>query len=191
MKRPDNFKEMLDFYFQRTLKHILTVGKYCDRLIEMDSKFEMLYFRKHVHDYSKLIMPEIEAYVFVTWMYKCKDEGVDLIISNEIKDAMKEATVHHVTTNTHHPEYHSKVKMDFINAEDRDEAPAETVHATLMPEIDIAEMVADWCAMSEEKGSTPHEWAAKNEINARWKFSKKQRDLIHRCMDSAWYNNTT
>jgi len=98
---------------------------------------------------------------------------------------MHEATTHHVTQNSHHPEAHSPTTDNLINKEDRDKPPSSIIDATTMPELDIAEMVADWCAMSEEKGGTPREWAERN-VNVRWQFTDEQVDIIFKIIDKVW-----
>ena len=67
----------------------------------------------------------------------------------------------------------------------RDKPPEEMIDATKMPDLDIAEMVADWCAVSEERGNTPKSWADKN-VNVRWKFTDEQSDLIYEIIDAVW-----
>lgn len=52
------------------------------------------------------------------------------------------------------------------------------IDGTKMWEVDIAEMIADWLAMSEEKNSDPYEWAKKN-INVRWKFTRRTNISIN------------
>ncbi len=69
--------------------------------------------------------------------------------------------------------------MDVINEEDRDEPPDDIIDATKMGDIDIIEMVADWCAMSEERGNHSKDWADKN-VGVRWKFDKYQTEYIYR-----------
>ena len=101
-------------------------------------------------------------------------------------EAINKATVHHVTNNAHHPEHWTDQKEALINKEDRDKPPKEIVDATKMPDIHIAEMVADWSAMSEELAkNTPKEWADDN-VNVRWKFTDHQKDLIYELISVAW-----
>ena len=122
--------------------------------------------------------PEKEPYLYISWKYKCKDDGVDFEVPDDIDDKMNKATEHHVKSNKHHPESHCKKKIDLINREDRDKPPEEIIDATEMPELDIGEMVGDWLAMSEEKGGSTKDWADKN-VNVRWKFTDDQKDLIY------------
>lgn len=51
-----------------------------------------------------------------------------------------------------------------------------------MPEMDLAEMVCDWAAMSKEFGDSLKGWADKN-INKKWKFNKRQNKIIYELID--------
>lgn len=178
--------EMVNFYNKRTTKHIDLVRKYCKRVNKLfGDEFDGIIGRGLKHDESKWDDPEFKPYIYITWDYRCKDLGKDPGISEEIRDKMNEASEHHVHNNKHHPECHCKEKST-INKEDRDDIPDKKVDATGMEDLDIVEMVCDWCAMSEEKGEDgPKGWADKN-INKRWKFTDKQKDLIYKLIDTIW-----
>jgi hypothetical protein len=47
------------------------------------------------------------------------------------------------------------------------------------------EMVADWCAVSEERGNSPIDWA-NEKIGIRFKFSKEQVNLIYDLLNKIW-----
>lgn len=178
--------EMYDWYVKRTNRHISLVQKYCKIIANNDLKFLPLLERMRVHDKSKFESPERDAYVYITWKYHCAQTGKsfnDCNPPNNIDELMNIASHHHVTTNSHHAEYHSPRKTELLNRENRDEPPEKIVDATSMPDLDIAEMVADWSAMSEElnQGSC-RGWANKN-VNVRWKFTDKQVKLIYRLID--------
>ena len=177
---------MEDWFQKRTNNHIDLVAKY---LRKLEAKFPKVLGgitdRIPQHDKSKFQDPERGPYVIVTWQYKCKDDGVPFEVEDETKERMNLATQHHVKNNAHHPEYHSPQEVDLINREDRDKPPEQMVDATKMPPRDIAEMIADWCAMSEEKCNTPREWADQN-VNVRWKFTPKQKKLLYVLIDSVW-----
>jgi len=176
---------MKNWFDKRTAKHIKLVQKYCKKIEEYDSeRFKGLIERGKIHDQSKYEDPEIDPYIYVSWDYKCKDDGVDFTPPEGMDDQMNEATEHHVNNNKHHPEYHSETKGK-INREDRDKAPDEMIDATKMKDLDIAEMVADWMAMGEEKGNTPKSWADKN-VNIRWKFTDDQKNLIYELIEEVW-----
>jgi len=75
---------------------------------------------------------------------------------------------------------------NLINKNNRDEPiGGKIIDATKMKDLDIAEMVADWLSMSEEKNSKPKGWADKN-VNVRWKFTDEQKDLIYEIIDGVW-----
>lgn len=180
--------EMRKHFETRTNKHIQLVRKYCERVPDSSNKYyHFLQERAEKHDQSKFEEPEITPYIYLTWQYKMKDDGKEFILPQEIKDSMNNATLFHVTHNSHHPEFHASNNktMEILNRDDRDKPTETTVDATSMPDIDIAEMVADWCAMSEERGNSPTLWADKN-INVRWKFTKDQTDLIHSYINQMW-----
>ena len=184
-KKPDNYEKMFDWFNKRTKRHIDLVHKYMARLAVSDRKYVDLIDRFGSHDASKFEDPEMDPYIYVSWQYKCKDDGVDFDVPEDMDKKMNAATQHHVLNNSHHPEYHQEKKTGLINRSDRDKPPEEMIDATKMPDLDIAEMCADWCAMSEEKGNTPQAWAKKN-VNVRWKFTEEQEKLIYDLLDKAW-----
>jgi len=186
MKKFKEYKEMLNHYMKRTKKHIALVQKYGKKIYESNPKrFKDLPKQLEVHDQSKFEKPEKEPYIHLTWKYKMKDDGKEYAISKELQKKIEDATLHHIVTNSHHPEYHSIDKTNLVNKKDRDGIPNKIVDATKMREIDLAEMCADFCGMSEEKGNSPKEWLNKT-INKRWKFTDKQVKLIYDLVKIAW-----
>lgn len=176
---------MRGHYLDRTERHIKLVQKYCKRIKDEYYIFPEIMRRGQDHDLSKFTPIEFEPYVLLTWRYKCADEGMELVFNAGTEKKIRAATEHHVRSNDHHPEYYSPRKDDLINEEDRDKPPEQIVDATKMPHNAIAELVADWCAMSEERGNTPREWADKN-IGIRWKFDRNQKDMIYGLIDAIW-----
>jgi len=181
----DDKKAMKDWFEKRTKKHIERVQKFCKKIVDYDDKYEELIERGEVHDQSKFEDPEIDPYIYISWKYKCQDDGVDWEPPEGLDDKMNKATEHHVKNNRHHPECHCEKEVDLINRKDRDKPPEEMIDATKMPKLDVAEMVADWCSMSDEKGGNPKDWADKN-VNIRWKFNKGQEELIYELIDAIW-----
>lgn len=172
--------EMNDWFIKRTNKHIELVQKYAKMIEDYDSEFNGLLERCKEHDASKFEDSERIPYIFITWRYKCKRDGKSFEISDSMKDKMLKSSLHHVKNNKHHPEYWSEEST--INREDRDKPPEEMVDATSMDEISIAEMVADWKAVGFEMNNSAKEWADKN-VNIRWKFTDKQKDLIYELIE--------
>ena len=178
---PEQSTEMVTWYKERTNRHINFVRKYIDKLPDMmESEKEV---RKRKHDSSKFSEPELSPYIWISWKYKCladPDKNFeDYNPPSNIDEMMNKATHHHVTTNSHHPEFHQDTKL-----EERD-SERSIVDATKMPDVDIMEMCADWCAMSEELNNDPYEWA-KNTVNKKWKFTKHQVDLLYKTLDQIW-----
>ena len=179
--------EMRDFFEKRTKRHIDLVKKYCSKIHKYSpDKFNGIIERGEEHDKSKYSDKEKEPYIYITWEYHCKNLGKECNFSEEIKNRMNEATEHHVKTNLHHPECHGTPgNVQTINREDRDKPPGKIIDATGMDILDIAEMCADFCAVSEEKDNTPQEWADKN-VGKRWKFTDNQKKMIYELLDAIW-----
>lgn len=175
--------QMIDYFYKRTKNHIDLVKKYIDKIYLLNpTKYKGLLDRKEIHDQSKYKDPELEPYIFITWKYKCEKEGKSFEIPQKIQDLNHQATFYHIKNNRHHPEFHDPNVTDKnLNKKDRDEVPQKITDGTNMSDIDIAEMVADWMAVSEERNSNPVEWANKN-INTRWKFSDNQINQIYKLL---------
>lgn len=175
--------QMIDHFYKRTKNHIDLVKKYIDKIyLSNPTKYKELLDRKEIHDQSKYKDPELEPYIFITWKYKCEKEGKSFEIPQKIQDLNHQATFYHIKNNRHHPEFHDPNVTDKnLNKKDRDEVPQKITDGTNMSDIDIAEMVADWMAVSEERNSNPVEWANKN-INTRWKFSDNQINQIYKLL---------
>lgn len=176
-------QEMKDFFDKRTKRHIALVQKFCKKIEDYDpDRFNGLVERGRTHDQSKLENPEKDPYIWITWQYKCKADGTEFDAPFGLDEKMSQATEHHVKNNRHHPEFHSGQEVDLINRKDRDKPPKKMVDASAMKDIDVAEMIADWSAMSEEKSSSLRGWADKN-VNVRWKFTDAQKVLIYELID--------
>ena len=157
---------MKDWYYKRTKKHIDLVKKYCQKIYGLDPvKYEDLLNRAKEHDLSKYSEEELKPYILLTWNYYADKHNLDFKLTSEMEKKTREAWFHHYTVNKHHPEYYK-------NIED-------------MPDIDIAEMVADWCSVSEEMGNNPIEWA-KGKIGSKFKFNEYQVKLIYELLNNIW-----
>lgn len=179
---------MKQYFDKRTNLHIDLVRKYLDKIINLkDTRIDknILEDEKINHDSSKFKDPEYEPYLHVTLKYFLKDRNQEYNPSKEIQDNMNEATFHHIATNSHHPEYwDDNISKENLNSKDRDK-PGKQVDATKMPLSNVACMVADWLAMSDEKKTDPYEWA-KNNVNIRWKFNTEQVKLIYDLINKIW-----
>ena len=184
-------QEMKEYFTLRTRAHLFLVRKWSDKISSLnDYRIDRFLLDKErdEHDQYKWVEPEYTPYVYITWMYKCRREGVPFEIPEDIKNSMNEATFHHIKNNAHHPEFWDKsFTINDLNKDDRDRPTGgRLVDGTMMPMTYIAAMVADWCAMSEElETNSPKQWAESN-INIRWKFSREQIDFIYYLIDQVW-----
>jgi len=186
-------KDMQNHFKYRTGYHLWCVRKWSDRINALnDPRIDRVLLDKErdVHDEMKWIEPEYTPYVLISWQYKCRREGIEFNPGENIKQLMHEATFHHIKNHRHHPEYWSDdVTLAGLNKDNRDLPSAgEIVDGTGMPLTYVAAMVADWCAMSEELGGHPKEWA-ENNVNVRWRFNKMQSDLIYELIKRVWIND--
>lgn len=182
--------EKEQFFVDRTNKHIGLVQDAAAKIVKAYPEFDKLLTQVKVHDASKLKEPERVPYVEITWRHKLENEkgeydpynGKGYQTPGQLKkEEENTATVHHITTNSHHPEYHLKDKSD-ANVDMADRSKSELVDASRMPDIDVAEMVADWQAMSEElQTNTTREWFDKQK-DVRWHFSEHQEELIDKLL---------
>lgn len=185
VKEPEYTKEMENWYVKRTQAHIKSVQNYCNKIESYDPiRFKGLVDNAKWHDQIKFREPERTPYVFITWMYKCKNMNPPVPYSppEHMKAIMDEATAHHIKNSQHHPEYWSDVTDNLVNPDARDEA-SQIIDATKMPDIYIAEMVADWFAVAKERHNSVKFWADKN-INKRWMFAPEQTKLIYELVEN-------
>lgn len=159
LQKPTNM--MIRNFEKRTKEHIDRVAFCLRKIYETTSYGEELLERAAEHDKSKYGKVEKFSYIWLTEFHRCKNTGIDFQYPPGIEKKVREATLHHITTNRHHPEYHSNPKE--------------------MNDIDIIEMVCDWTAMAQELnecGGSAKCWADKN-IGSKWEFSEDQIDLIY------------
>ncbi len=165
--------EMRKYFEKRTAEHIKRVQDNAQLIEKNFPNLKGLVDQTATHDQSKYEDPEIDPYIIITWNYKTGNEA-----SNDEKEELRKASEHHVQNNRHHPEFHDTDDSSTINPDDRDK-PLRLVDATKMNDIDIAEMCADWQAMSQELNEGNYEKWAKSNINIRWKYTENQIDLIY------------
>jgi len=186
-----NFTEEMEGYFiRRTWNHINEVRKYCYKIESSClDLFKGLHENSQEHDLCKFEEPERIPYIFISWIYYCKNHKIEYNPSEEIKGLMNDATAHHIKTNKHHPEYWCPLTTNLVNPDARDEA-SQVIDTTKMPDIYIGEMVADWFATAMERGNSVKFWADKN-TNKRWMFTNEQTKLIYKLVENNYLNSST
>ena len=179
LESQENQNTMETWFEERTRRHIKFVQDAIKKIVDAYPEFEeLIEIGKH-HDEGKFKDPERDPYVSLTWRHKMEEEDGEFDPINGKgyqtpglldKEDENEATLHHITTHSHHPEYWVEDEADAESARSADASP--------MPDIAVAEMVADWAAMSEElQKNTVREWY--NSIAmTRWNFSDHQHELI-------------
>ena len=179
-----------DYFLKRTAEHIARVKNnamyLAKNIIDTDPKISSgLVMQVQFHDQSKFQEPEKTPYIEITDYYRHVKEGRDYEFNDKLNDDMNAATIHHINSNKHHPEYWCVEDCsDSINRSNRDAIPDKKVDGTNMDLVSIAEMCCDWCSMSQELGNSnsAHDWADKN-VNKRWLFSEYQVTQIYRFLD--------
>jgi len=126
---------------------------------------QLLQHRYECHDDTKIMEDgEFKPYVWRYWRTKWRKEGgIDkrfttaFNFDDQLDHFITEGVWHHVKHNRHHPEYHL----------DHDD----------MNQIDMIEMICDWCAMSEELDTNIYEWV-EYVVPRRYHFSNYKYERI-------------
>ena len=118
-RKAETDQKMKDWFEKRTNRHIELVQKYCKKIADAYPQFKDLIARGETHDASKFEEPEKTPYIYISWQYKCKDDGIEFNPPENIDKQMNEAMNHHVLHNRHHPEFHSDTKIELKNRSER------------------------------------------------------------------------
>ena len=174
------YSEKEAYFMQRTRAHIQRVKDAAQKIVAVYPEFGGLISQVASHDESKFSEPERTPYIELTWQH-AHDGWKSYKTPGTIDDgSINRATLHHVFTNAHHPEFYNKAKAN-IDSSNRDTA-AVAFAVDAMPDIDLIHMVADWEAMSEELGTnTARQWF-NSKRNTRWIFSPHQEELIDKLL---------
>lgn len=168
------------WFEERTNKHIERVKEAARKIVAKFPELKELLDKVEHHDEGKFKDPERDPYIELTWRHK-NDNWKSYKTPGTIDDELiNVATMHHVTSHEHHPEYWNPKEAN-IDPNDRDKS-TRLLDASAMPRIALAEMVADWQAMSEELGkNTAREWFNKQK-DVRWKFTPEQEEFIDKML---------
>lgn len=154
----DETTDIFSRYYDRTNKHISLVIKYGEILsksinsISPDCKNKFL-FNIFKHDESKFENEELIPYAYLTEFYRCKNNGIPFEYPHGMKQLVDRAVIHHYSTNPHHPQYHKNLSS--------------------MNVVNIAEMLCDICAMSEEFKDSFTGYIREN-VLFKFKWNKQQ-----------------
>ena len=170
-----------EFHLERMNRHIKGVQKYLDIFANSDlNDFDKAELKElgRKHDRDKLEGELFEQYKYISWLYHCKLEKISCNIP--YTPEMDRATVRHIITNPHHPEYWDLdlkpvAVTDFNN---RDNTKLTSVNGERMDDIHIIEMCCDWKSTSLERGNTATSWAIRCKNDERYRFTDDQWHLI-------------
>ena len=152
--------EMIAFFERRTREHIERVQRCLETLAVVTPHGDELRDRARVHDASKFGPEERVPYIWLTEYHRCRRSGEPFAYPEGMKEQVRRAIDHHVTTNRHHPEFH---------ADPND-----------MSNVDLIEMICDWTAMAQEfdeAGGSALAWAERT-IGKQVQFSDERRPFI-------------
>jgi len=154
--------EMVAFFERRTREHILMVSRNLTVLAKSGYPKEIVN-RGKIHDASKFASPERVPYIWLTEFHRQSQTGEAFTYPAGIEEQVKAAIQHHLTTNRHHPEFHTSPDA--------------------MSDVDIIEMVCDWTAIAQERGEnggSARQWADNNVGDQkRFKFSEEEKQFIY------------
>ena len=157
--------DMVQHFLSRTRLHIERVRKCMEIMARHTEYSDELRERGLLHDASKFTPAEREPYIWLTHYHLCRQTGEPFQYPPGVADMVSTAIQHHVTTNRHHPEFHS--------------------HPDDMTPVDLIEMVCDWTAMSQELGQdsgSARGWADKT-IGSRLLLNSDNRRFVYEMID--------
>jgi len=161
MTAPEPTREMVAFYERRTNEHIERVRRCLAVMASVTEYGAELSERALAHDASKFGTEERIPYIWLTEFHRCRRTGEPFSYPDGMEDHVRTAINHHMTTNRHHPDFHTD--------------PNE------MTDVDLIEMVCDWTAMSQEfgqDGGSARGWADKT-FSERLNLSKDRRRFVY------------
>lgn len=149
-------EELEEKFIKRTKEHIARVNKYAKKLGKSYPD----------HDASKLTTL-LDVYKYFS---KPREE-----LTKEEDEALNLATLIHIKTTPHHPEYWTNTDLSGFTRINF--TPNGIIDATQMPEEYLLEMICDWMSVSDEYGTDIYDWYNKVN-NIRWLFTIEQQQFI-------------
>jgi len=162
---------MITFFERRTHEHINRVRRNLAALASLPDYPQEILDRGEIHDESKFVSPERAPYIWLTEFHRRRQNGEAFTYPDGVEAQVEAAIHHHVTTNRHHPEFHT--------------SPDD------MSNIDLIEMVCDWTAIAQELGdnqSSARQWADRTIGNREhFNFGEAKKQFIYRVIhDLDW-----
>ncbi|WP_306796935.1 DUF5662 family protein [Rhodopirellula halodulae] len=157
--------KMVTLYERRTAEHIDRVRRCLAVMASVTEYADELDARARVHDASKYGPEERIPYIWLTEFHRCRRSSEPFAYPDGMEERVRSAIDHHMTTNRHHPDFHSD--------------PND------MTDVDLIEMVCDWTAMSQEygqDGGSARGWADKT-IGNRLHLNESKRRFVYEMIE--------
>lgn len=120
-----------------------------------------------------------EPYTKIEWCYFQKQHGLPV---SEYTPEMDAATLEHIKTNEHHPEFWDANYKPIQNTQfDKRDSLGNTVDCSKMPLSPLLEMCADWCSTADERGNTVFEWRDRV-VGRKYLFNPEQASIINNAL---------
>ena len=176
------------YNIQRQNLHVSAVQGYAklfvNYCIDFERKFDKVALLKSVANHDKNKEGQLQdIFAQISWTYFLQSQNLERFeIEPNDKNAQYEATIKHRSSSTHHPEYWDTENdiRKLINPSNRDLPTDTPINATKMPFHSVAEMVADWAAVSLERDGevSPRKWINR-ELDLRIRFTQEQKEFIY------------
>jgi hypothetical protein len=160
--------EMTARYVEHTRNHIARVAENLEKVAihpAFESIADELRQRAVTHDESKFSPEEKFAKTWLIERKRCENANEPFVYPSGVEEEIESAERIHVTSNRHHPEYHSDINV--------------------MTDVDIIEMVCDWTAMAQASGENNGDaspWALRV-VGNTCQFDEYRRTLIFRVIE--------
>lgn len=169
LESSDEILKAQDATRQRVIDHIDRVKYFYNKLVEggIVPEEDINTDQVEEHDSDKLKQENIRRQAL-----RMTANGV---LSPKDEKDVYEVIRDHVKTSPHHCEFWGLPNEDHMSV---------GVNCEKMPDKYIYEMMADWAATAEERGSKIVDWFNKAIVNdKRWIFNSRQIDTIKKCID--------
>lgn len=147
--------DAIEHFEKRTKEHIARVQENAKKLVTYVDLSPDFLDRVAQHDRSKFYSDIYQGYVWIDYHYNCNADYP----SKEIRDLATSCYKKHYQEERHHPEHYSNCNDMTIE--------------------DLAEMICDWHAMSQELGGkTSDFW--KNKASRKYNFDECRKNTIEK-----------
>lgn len=159
--------EIVEICKKRVIDHIKRVKFFYNKLVEAGiiPEKDIDFARIAKHDADKL-----EPYNLKRQACRFTKTGT---VTPEQKEAANDVIREHIKNNPHHSEFWGAPSDDQFST---------NVDCTKTPDTYMYELVADWMATAEERGTNCMDWYNKH-VGKRWIYNEHQCDILKKCIN--------